>query len=159
MLSLSKDELRSNEQIQELLTQLGESQLKMNTQMESKKNSGRFLKVQNFQALINDSYNLKDSDTEKDQKDEEEANQNANTLRDVTEVFMHGKTPDQSKELPNSSSVCRFFEGQRETTDQGEKTWIMLPKPNSNYRFNFGNPNLRNDLSDFGQSRDFGSNY
>ena len=31
MLSLSKDELRSNEQIQELLTQLGESQLKMNT--------------------------------------------------------------------------------------------------------------------------------
>lgn len=48
MLNLSKDDLCSNEQIQELLIQLGESQLKLNTQMESVKDSGRYVNVKNF---------------------------------------------------------------------------------------------------------------
>lgn len=107
MLNLSKDDLCSNEQIQELLTQLGESQLKMNTQMESRKDGGRILKVQNFQALINNKYNLKDS------WDEAKHSNPSSDPRDVTKAFMSKQSPETEQEA-NKTSVARILEQKQE---------------------------------------------
>lgn len=45
--------------IQELLTQHAANPLKVNSLVENQKTSGQMIKVQNFQALIDDNYNYK----------------------------------------------------------------------------------------------------
>ena len=49
----------SNELIQQLLTNLAEQNIKVNTNVECKNDLSQIIKVRNFEALVNENYCLK----------------------------------------------------------------------------------------------------
>ena len=55
-MGLTQDELLDNVKIQELLTQHAAEPLQVNSLVENGKNCGQMIKVQNFQALIDNNY-------------------------------------------------------------------------------------------------------
>lgn len=55
-MGLTQDELLDNIKIQELLTQHADAPLQVNSLVENGKNCGQMIKVQNFQALIDNNY-------------------------------------------------------------------------------------------------------
>jgi len=59
ILGITKDELMSNELIQQLLTKLAEQLTNVNSNVECKNDSSQIIKVRNFEALLNDQYSLK----------------------------------------------------------------------------------------------------
>jgi hypothetical protein len=64
ILGITKDELMSNELIQQLLTNLAEQNIKVNTNVECKNDLSQIIKVRNFEALVNENYCLKSTFTD-----------------------------------------------------------------------------------------------
>lgn len=57
ILGMDQQDLLSNNRIQELLIKHSDSKKKVNTFIQDDKKGGKIVKVQNFQALIDNSYN------------------------------------------------------------------------------------------------------